>query len=93
MKKTEFIVQTFADFLNKNIANEKFKGLAVIIDYFNGAQGGCGCNRGKRIQAMNDIFNNKILNLDTATAEEIKNITNSTEIIFYNDLGIIIKQF
>lgn len=93
MKKTEFIVQTFVDFLNKNISNEKLKDLVVLIDYFNGAQGGCSCSRGKRIQAMNDIFNNKISNLDPLVAEEIKKITDSSEIIFYNDLGIIFKQF
>lgn len=93
MKRTEFVVQTFVDFLKTNISNQKLRDLIVIIDYFNGAQGGCSCNRERRIKAMNDIFNNKILNLDTSAIEEIKKNTNSTEIIFYNELGIILKQF
>lgn len=93
MKKIEFIVQTFVDFLHKNISNEKFKDLVVLIDYYNAAQGGCSCNRNKRVKAMNDIFNDKISNLDPLVVEEIKKITNSSEIIFYNELGIIFKQF
>lgn len=93
MIKTEFTVNTFVDFLREHISNQVFRDFVIIIDYANGAEGGCSCNRRKRIQAMNDIYSNKVANLNTAAIEEIKTIKNSKGIIFYNELGLIIKEF
>lgn len=93
MSKIEYTAQTFTDFLKSNISNNKFKDIINIIDYFNASQGGCACSRGRRTQAFYDIFNNKIINLDISTVEEIKKITNSSEIIFKNEANIILKQF
>ena len=95
MKTIEFkIIKDFVDFLNKNIANEKIKDLIPIIDYYNGSLGGCGCSRGRREQALRDVFNSKILNLNIETIQELKLLTDSDIIIFYkNETDEILKQF
>lgn len=95
MNTTEFkTIKDFVDFLNKNIANEKLKELMLIIDYYNGSLGGCGCNRGRRVQALNDIFDVRILNLSIEAIQEMKTLTNSDIIIFYkNETDQILRQF
>jgi hypothetical protein len=94
MKIIEFkTIKDFVDFINKNISNEKLIDLAAIIDYYNGSLGGCGCSRGKREQALNDIFNDKILNINEETVKEIKLLTDSNILIFYKNNNEILKQF
>lgn len=95
MITTEFkTIKDFVDFLHKNISNEKLKDLMLIIDYYSGSLGGCECNRGKRQQALKDIFNAKILNIKEETAQEIKLLTSSDVLIFYkNDSNEILKEF
>ena len=95
MKTIEFkTIKDFVDFLSKNIANAKLSDLVLIIDYYNGSLGGCGCNRNKRVQALIDIFNYKILNLNSDSAQEIKTLTSSDVLIFYKDnTQEILKQF
>jgi len=93
MNKTEFTANSFTEFLRSNISNENLRDLVQIIDYFNASQGGCSCSRGRRTQAFYDIYNNKIININISVVEEIKKITNSSEIIFKNEANAIIKQF
>jgi len=95
MKTTEFkTIKDFVDFVHKNIANEKIQELVIIIDYYNGSLGGCGCNRNQRVKALIDIFNDKILNLNTDVTQEIKRLTDSDTLIFYKDnTQEILKQF
>jgi hypothetical protein len=95
MKTTEFkTIKDFVDFLSKNIANPKLSDLISIIDYYNGSLGGCSCNRNKRVQTLIDIFNYKILNLNSDSSQEIKTLTTSDILIFYKDnTQEILKQF
>lgn len=93
MTKIEFTAQSFTEFLRSNISNKNLVDLIQIIDYFNAAQGGCSCSRGRRTQAFYDVFNSKISNINISTVQEIKRITNSSEIIFKNEANTIIKQF
>jgi hypothetical protein len=95
MKTTEFkTIKEFVDFVHKNIANEKLHDLVVIIDYYNGSLGGCGCSRNQRVKASIDIYNDKVLNLNTDTAQEIKRLTDSDILVFYKDnTQEILKQF
>jgi hypothetical protein len=84
MKTIEFkTIKDFVDFLSKNIANTKLSDLVLIIDYYNGSLGGCACNRNKRVQSLIDIFDYKILNLNSDSVQEIKTLTTSDILIFY----------
>jgi len=93
MEKIEFTVQNFIEFLKKYLINDKFSDLIIIIDYANAAQGGCSCNRSKREKALHDIYKDKILNLNIEVIEEIKNLNNVKEVIFYDQSNNILKQF
>ena len=95
MKTIEFkTIKDFVDFLSKNIANPKLSDLVSIIDYYNGSLGGCGCNRNKRVQSLIDIFDYKILNLNSDSVQEIKTLTTSDILVFYKDnTQEILKQF
>lgn len=95
MKTIEFkTIKDFVDFLSKNIANTKLSDLVLIIDYYNGSLGGCSCSRNKRVQALIDIFDYKILNLNSDSVQEIKTLTTSDILIFYKDnTQEILKQF
>ena len=95
MKTIEFkTIKDFVDFLSKNIANTKLSDLALIIDNYNVSLGGCSCNRNKRVQSLIDIFDYKILNLNSDSVQEIKTLTTSDILIFYKDnTQEILKQF
>jgi len=83
----ELINLQLVDFKNKNNILENF------YVHFHSAIHGCACKKNYHLEEANRIYEQGLATLDPSLKEEMKNILNASQILFFKDKKILLFQF